>query len=117
MLALTAVPASLSDAPLTTVNKPARSARQTPTDPSGSRQVVPISLGPFVLGLLQAIATLSRQLFDGHHGPTKLTSFYAVLQAATDVGQELPKSIIIDCYGAKRTVEEKDMIMAECGLQ
>jgi len=64
---------------------------------------------------MQAIATLARQLIDGHRGPVKLTGFYAVLQADTgDVGTN-PKNIIIDCYGAKRTVEEKDMIMAEWG--
>lgn len=64
---------------------------------------------------MQAISTLARQLVDGQRGPTKLTGFYAVLQAATDGAQERPKSIIIDCYGTKRTVEEKDLIMAEWG--
>lgn len=74
-------------------------------------------MGPGGLGLMQAISTLARQLVDGHRGPVKLTGFYAVLQAATGGAQERPKSIIIDCYGAKKTVEEKDLIMAEWGRQ
>lgn len=73
--------------------------------------MVPVSLGPGGIGLLQAIATLARQLVDGHRGPVKLTGFYAVLQAGREDGR--PSSIIIDCYGGKKTVEEQDLIMAE----
>lgn len=78
---------------------------------------MPVSLGPVGVGLLQAIATLARQLVDGHRGPVKLTGFYAVLQASSGSQDDRPKSIIVDCYGAKRTVEEKDLIMAEWGRQ
>ena len=87
--------------------------------PAGSsrKKVVPVCLGPGGTGLMQAIATLARQLIDGHRGPVKLTGFYAVLQAETGDGGANPKSIIIDCYGAKRTVEEKDMMMEEWGTR
>lgn len=66
---------------------------------------------------MQAIAALGRQLVDGHRGTGKLTGFYAVLQTSTGVPSDRSKSIIIDCYGAKRTEEEKDLIMAEWGKQ
>jgi len=62
---------------------------------------------------MQTIATLARQLIDGHRGPVKLTGFYAVLEAATGGQDNDAKSIIIDCYGASRTVEQKDAIMDE----
>lgn len=78
---------------------------------------MPVSLGPGGVGLLQAIATLARQLVDGHRGPVKLTGFYAVLQASSGFQDDRPKSIIVDCYGAKRTVEEKDLIRADWGRQ
>ncbi|OSX74807.1 hypothetical protein BU14_0267s0008 [Porphyra umbilicalis] len=62
---------------------------------------------------MQAIASLARQLIDGHRGPAKLTGFYAVLQTSTGVDGDSAKNIIIDCYGAGRSVEEKAMIMGE----
>jgi len=62
---------------------------------------------------MRTIATLARQLIEGHRGPVKLTGFYAVLEAATGGQDNDAKSIIIDCYGASRTVEQKDAIMDE----
>lgn len=96
----------------TTASQPASSAPPSSHRAPGLQQVVPVSLGPSGLGLMQAIATLARQLVDGHSGPVKLTGFYAVLQASTDGQSDRPQSIIIDCCGAKRTVEEKDLIMS-----
>lgn len=62
---------------------------------------------------MQAIATLGRQLVDGHRGPVELIGFYAVMQASPGPQDSRPTSILIGCYGAKRTVEEEDLIMAE----
>lgn len=89
-------------------------ASSTPSWPlSGTKQAVPVFLGPAGRGLLQAISSLGRQLVDGHRGPVQLTGFYAVLQATTGVKKDRPRSITIDCYGDKRTVGEKDVIMEE----
>ncbi|KAK1863147.1 hypothetical protein I4F81_005709 [Pyropia yezoensis] len=101
-----------SPPPSTTASQPASSAPPSSHRAPDVQQVVPVSLGPGGLGLMQAIATLARQLVDGHSGPVKLTGFYAVLQASTVGQSDRPQSIIIDCCGAKRTVEEKDLIMS-----
>ncbi|KAK1869291.1 hypothetical protein I4F81_011769 [Pyropia yezoensis] len=98
--------------PSTPASEPASSTPPSSSAPS-TRQTVPVSLGPGGLSLMQAISTLARQLVDGHRGPVKLTGFYAVLQASTDVKSDRPQRIIIDCCGSKKTVEEKDLIMAE----
>lgn len=79
--------------------------------------MVAISLGRSGVGLVHAIAILARQLVEDHRGQTKLTSFYAVLQATTGGAQHLPKNISIAWYGAKRTVEEKDLFMTYWGQQ
>lgn len=108
-----AVRSSTGSALSTALSDPASSTPAAPTPARGVQQAVPISLGPGGLGLMQAIASLGRQLVDNHRGPVKLTGFYVVVQASTGVKGDCPKNIIVDCHGDKRTVEEKDMIMAE----
>lgn len=70
-------------------------------------------MGPGELEALQAVASFGRQLVDDHRGHIKLTGCYAVRQATKGGKEDRPKSIFIDCYGHKRTVEEKNIIMAE----
>ena len=80
---------------------------------ASQQKAVSVNLGPGGAVLMRTIATLERQLIEGHRGPVKLTGFYAVLEAATGGQDNDAKSIIIDCYGASRTVEQKDAIMDE----
>lgn len=108
-----AVPAAATSALSSVASQPASITPPSSKPATGTQQVVPVALGAGGIGLLQAIATLARQLVDGHRGPVKLTVFYAVLQAGNQDGRT--KSIIVDCYGPKKTVEEQDLIMAEWG--
>lgn len=94
-------------------SEPTSSTRAASVPARGILQAVPISLGPAGPGLMQAIASLGRQLVDGHRGPVNLTGFNVVVQASTGIKGDRPKNIIIDCHSDKRTVQEKDLIMAE----